>query len=378
MPMKVNKMKRIGIVSYNMHYNYSNYGSILQTYAMQEAIKLYSDDCTPVVIDYCPDNFFYSNPKNPLGLAGDIEQMYKQQNIDLKAVIENENKIQYFFHTKYNLSSHKYNSFNFNDSLEQECLAGYVCGSDAIWSIEYFKGFDRAYYASHPCMHKKSIAYAASFGETIFNEVLRAKMLSHMRNFNAIGLRESIEINTINMYTDIPVMRVLDPTLLIPTEMYKSIMRPQIINEPYLLLYSRRYNQQMNDIAKEIAGERGLAIIDISLYTNNDLNCKNQYCAGVEEFLSLVYYSQIVITNSLHGTIFSILMNKDFFVFSRIHGDRKIDELLSLLDLESRKVTGGNAEMFWNKCINYIDVSVLLDKYRKDSINFLKMALKHL
>ena len=67
------KTKRIGIVSYNIHYKYSNYGSVLQSYALQEALKLYTE-CTPLVIDYCPDNFLECDPLNPLNITENIEQ----------------------------------------------------------------------------------------------------------------------------------------------------------------------------------------------------------------------------------------------------------------------------------------------------------------
>ena len=76
------KTKRIGIVSYNIHYKYSNYGSVLQSYALQEALKLYTE-CTPLVIDYCPDNFLECDPLNPLNITENIEQAYDQQKIDL-------------------------------------------------------------------------------------------------------------------------------------------------------------------------------------------------------------------------------------------------------------------------------------------------------
>ena len=59
--MNEKKTKRIGIVSYNIHYKYSNYGSVLQSYAMQEVLKLYTC-CTPIIIDYCPDIFLKCFP----------------------------------------------------------------------------------------------------------------------------------------------------------------------------------------------------------------------------------------------------------------------------------------------------------------------------
>lgn len=365
------KTKQIGIVSYNIHYKYSNYGSVLQSYALQEALKLYTE-CTPLVIDYCPDNFLECDPLNPLNITEDIEQAYAQQHIDLKAIAENEEKIRHFIAARYHLSNGKYTSDTFNDSLQQENLNGYLCGSDAIWSIEYFKHFDKAFYGDHPCMQGRTVSYAASFGETVFDEKLREQMLLRMRNFKAIGLRESTEFDVITKNTDVHVEQVLDPTLLLPAEKYQAIMSERIIAEPYLLLYSRRQDTKMYDMAKKIAKEKGLTIVNISLHTDADFGCIYKYSAGVEEFLSLIHYAEIVITNSLHGSIFSVILRKQFFVFPRIHGDKKIDKFLTLLNLEDRKVVDAEQEIPWQQQIDYKSVMSLLENYREKSIHYLK------
>lgn len=369
------KIKRIGIVSYNIHYKYSNYGSILQSYALQETLKSYTD-CTPLILDYCPDNFLECDPLNPLNMADHIEQAYAQQQIDLKTIAENEQKIRHFIAANYNLSNRQYTSDTFNDSLQQEELDGYLCGSDAIWSIEYFKHFDKAFYGDHPCMQGRTIAYAASFGETVFDDELRSQMLQRMKNFKAIGLRESTEFDVITKNTDVCVEQVLDPTLLLPAEKYQTIMSKRIIAEPYLLVYSRRQDSNMYDLAKKIAKEKELTIVNISLHTDADFDCNYQYCAGVEEFLSLIHYAEIVITNSLHGTIFSVLLQKNFLVFPRIHGDRKIDKFLTLLNLEDHKVVDTAQEIPWQQPIDYKSVMPLLENYREKSINYLKYALE--
>lgn len=369
-------LRKIGIVSYNMHYNYSNYGSALQTFALQEAIKLYIDKCVPVVLDYCPDAFKDSNPRNPLSIKKNIEDYYTKQNINIKAVAENEDKFRNFFNTKYNISKHKYNRNNFEDSLLLENLDGYICGSDAIWSIEYFKCFDDAYYGNYPCMRKNNtVAYAASFGETVFDNELRKQMLTRMKNFRKIGLRESTEMDVIKQNVNVDVERVLDPTMLLPIQLYKNIMSPRLICEPYLLIYSRRYNEKINLIAKQIAEKKKWKIVEIGLRESEEYQHEMMYSAGIEEFLSLIYHSEIVLTNSLHGTIFSIIMKKNFWVFPRVHGDKKIDELLYLFNLEKRKISEYDECMQYSDIIDYDKVHMIIEEKKKESINFLVDAL---
>ena len=371
--MKVYQNKNVGIVSYNIHYRYSNYGSLLQTYALQEVIKLYSN-YNPVVIDYCPVAYEKCNPLNPLEVRDNIQEKYKESNIDLNSIIENEIKIKEFIKTRYNLSKHSYFLDNFNESLKKEELVGFICGSDAIWSIDYFGGFDPVYFGEYPCMKNRTITYASSFGETKFDEHLRKKMLLYMKNFNAIGVRESTEIESIRKYSNKYIERVLDPTLLLSIDVYKRLMVNQLINQPYLLIYSRREDKEMINLAKKIADKKGLRIINISLNVYKDRNFQHQYSAGVEEFLSLIYFADFVVTNSLHGTIFSVIMNKEFLSFPRINGNKKIDEFLKLVGLECRKVLKSSSVIDWDS-IKYEKINSIIDEHRNASITYLKNAL---
>ena len=372
----IKNKKKVGIVSYNIHYRYSNYGSILQSYALQESIKAYTE-YDPVVIDYCPPGFEKCCPLNPLEFTGDIERKYEERRIDIKGIAENEKKIKEFVNIRYNLSKGKYFSSNFNESWIKEDLNAYVCGSDAIWSTEFFGGFDSAFYGEYSCMKNRSFAYAASFGETSFDDKSRKKMLSYMNNFNMIGIRETIEINHIKKYTNKYIKRVVDPTLLLRVNDYLRIMSRQLIKEPYLLIYTRYNDENMNNFAKKIARDRRIKVISISLLVDKETDFTYLYKAGIEEFLSLIYYAEVIVTNSLHGTIFSVLMEKEFFSFPRIHGDRKIDEFLKMVNLKYRKMTGVTGIENYS-LINYKEVRAILNEYRNTSIEYLKQALSQI
>lgn len=368
-------MNRIGIVSYNMHYNYSNYGSILQTYALQQTLRD-KTEIEPVVIDYCPESFRNSHPGNPLSSIQDRQsEFYKACKFLLKDIERNEMKIRRFLSERYHCSSKTYYKENFQKTLEEEKLLGYICGSDAIWSYEYFQTFDDAFYGNYSCMRQSyTIAYAASFGETIFSEDQRQMMLKRMKNFKAIGVRESTEITEIAKAVDVPVRRVLDPTFLLDLEEYKQLMAPREIPAPYLVVYSRRYDPKLYKTAETISRKCGLKIVEISLDIRNVKKNIHRYSAGIEEFLSLIYYSDYVVTNSLHGTIFSILMKKDFYVYPRTHGEIKIKELLELLNISERKLTEPIKESEITS-IDYDLVHPILAEEISASIKFLHDAL---
>ena len=97
------------------------------------------------------------------------------------------------------------------------------------------------------------------------------------------------------------------------------------------------------------------------------------YEAGVEEFISLVKYSDCIVTNSFHGMILSIIYSKPFVVFSREQCDSKISELLDLLGINDRLFISG--EETEPKKKDFLSVHQIIKENRKKSLDFLKNSL---
>jgi hypothetical protein len=195
-----------------------------------------------------------------------------------------------------------------------------------------------------------------------------------LQNFKALAIRENQMIPIVKRYVNVPVQKVLDPTLLLYPEDYISITAKKQYNEPYLLLYARRYNEKMEDYARSLAAKKGWKIVEISLRaTNKDLGHEMRYDAGVEEFLSLIKNAEIVITNSFHGMIFSVQFKKPFIIFSREQCNTKIQELLDLFGINDRLLVTGNEPD--PLPIEYETVHSRIDSARKNSIEFLYKEL---
>ena len=105
-------------------------------------------------------------------------------------------------------------------------------------------------------MKKNSVAYAASFGDSHFEQDDYQKLNEKLKNFNAIGLRENQMIPYVASHVDVPVQRVIDPTLLLTSNAYDKIADERLENEKYLLLYARRYNPHMEAYAEKLAADR--------------------------------------------------------------------------------------------------------------------------
>ena len=367
-------MKRVGIVSYNMYGNFTNYGSALQTYALHKAINsIDPDNYESIVIDYCPDVLADKDILNPMRNMWDqnpdaLERCRKT----LPQIHKNYEKFKAFYNSQYTLNSQKYTSSNFNESLLKEGLDGYVCGSDTIFAVPEF-GFDDGFYANYPVMQRRSVAYAASFGDYDVPAEDLPELERRLSNFNAIALRENDKFSIVKSLTSNPLYKVIDPTLLLSSEAYNDLAMEPSYDFPYLLLYSRRGNVAMQDFAEKIAKENNWKIVEISLNAENADKHIMRYDAGVEEFLGLVKKAQMVVTNSFHGMIFAIQFNKPFYVFSRKLCDTKISELLEALHLSERLVI--NTEFSHTYYVDYIMVNNILKEYRKESIGVLRKEL---
>lgn len=369
-------MKNFGIVSYNIHCNFTNYGSALQSWALSQAInKIGNGRWQAKLIDYCPDILMDKDPLNPMKNMWDKdEESRKMCELSLPAIRENYKKFNDFYNQKFIKTQKTYTSKNFNEVVDDENIDGFVCGSDTIFCIDEF-GFDDGYYANYECMKNGyAISYAASFGDSHFNEDLYKILNNRLQNFKALGLRENAMVPYVKEHTNVDVTKVLDPTLLLQPEDYDKITYPTLEKEKYLLLYARRKNDKMSKYAEKIATENGWKIIEISLQATNANKHKMFYEAGVEEFLSLVKNAQFVVTNSFHGMIFSVQFKKQFVIFSREQCNTKISELLEMFGLSDRMLVNGDEK--YNKEINYEEVFNKINKERNNSIEFLKYQLE--
>lgn len=370
--------KKYGIVSYNLHCNFTNYGSALQQYALHRVVnELAPDEIESIIMDYCPDCLAEKDVLNPYKNMWDQdEESLNNAKKTLPAIKENWAKFNHFFETQYVLSNHKYTPKNFELSKEQEGLTGYICGSDTIWCIDEFCGFEPGYFAEFDVMKNASIAYAASFGDAKFEGDNLILLKQRMHNYRAIGVREDTNLALIKQECpNIMVQRVLDPTLLLTGKDYEPIIADKQLDEPYILLYTRRFNQEMENYAINLAKKCKCKIVEISLRAiNQEKGHIMRYDAGVEEFLSLIKHAEYVVTNSFHGAIFAIQLHKEFSIFSRQECDTKIDELLNLLGLSERKFVAASDEALQK--INYDNVEACLQQARKESLQFLQEALK--
>ena len=371
-------MKTFGIVSYNINCNFTNYGSALQSWALSQAIDRIGKDLgiRSMLIDYCPKVLEDCNVLNPFKRMWDTdEESRRMVKLTMPAIKENYKKFENFYTQRFRRTAKKYHDNDFNEVVLDEGIDGFVCGSDTIFCFTEFKGFVEGYYANFDCMRGRSVAYAASFGDPHFTEETYNTLNERLQNFKSIGLRENLMLDYVKNHTSIPVQRVVDPTLLLTSQDYETITAERVVSEKYLLLYSRRYNKKMEVFAEQMAKEKGLKIVEISLRaTNAEKGHIMMYEAGVEEFLSLIKCAECIVTNSFHGIIMSVQFRKLFYGFSREQCDNKTQELTVMMGLNNRMLVTGDEEC--PDTIDYDDVHQKIAATRESSILYLKNALQ--
>lgn len=370
-------MKNIGIVSYNINCNFTNYGSALQSWALSQSIDRIGATygIKSILINYCPKVLEDSDCLNPTKKMWDKDPETRGM-IDLlmPQIRENYQKFDDFYTNHFRMTRRKYYDEDFNEVVRDEIIDGFVCGSDTIFCIDEFKGFTEGYYANFDCMRGKSIAYAASFGDSHFTEHDYFTLNQRLNNFMAIGLREFDMLDYVRRHSDIRVEQTIDPTLLAEATLYDKITAAPQMEDPYILLYSRRHNSKMDAYAEKLAKEKGLKIVEISIRaTNAEKGHIMRYDAGVEEFLSLVKRAEYVVTNSFHGIIFATQLRTPFFCFSREQGDTKIGDVLNLFGLSNRIMVDGSEAI--SETINFDDVHQRIAVARETSEEYLKYAL---
>ena len=141
----------------------------------------------------------------------------------------------------------------------------------------------------------------------------------------------------------------------------------------YVLLYSVIHNEEMTKVAKAYAEKKGLKLVEICSGKDKNAEHKQILSYGPSEFLSAFIYAKTVITNSFHGTAFSIIFEKDFYVFDNKHGGSRITNVLSKAGLLERLIDRNIDQEY--KQIEYDSVKENFKGYVENSKEFIATAI---
>ena len=368
----VNRKKKIGLLTFHCAHNY---GAVLQAYALQEYIK--SLGCDVEILDYRPNEITQSYRIIP-------KLLIKSNSISskLKTIIKyfilfifqiciriwRRRLFLRFMHNKYHLSSSMYN-YEFNKNYDYDL---YIIGSDQVWNPTLTKGLNPIYFGDFDVSKfAKKVTYAASSSYYDFTEIQKKEIRKYLDNFYKLSVRENELSEYIESEFNKKAQVVLDPTLLVDIDVWNNIaIKPS--RERYLLTYI--IGSEVSDIAKQIAKERNLKIINISPIYKDVI--RNKKVFGPAEFVGLFKYAEYIVCSSFHGTVFSILYNKEFCsVGSGNHLDSRVKSLLHDLNLENRLIFNIKDKEKLQEPIDYRYVNTKLIELKKGSADFLNRVI---
>lgn len=353
----------------------NNYGGILQNYAMQEILRRMGHEVT--TLDVCCaeverkyDLHFF------LSIIKRFFQKYIRHDLHVICVnayeqISKNDKPQYY--------QQRFIDENIKvDQAGPEPLSeindvydGYVVGSDQVWRPCFSSSLSNFYLDFVRNANAKRIAYAVSFGvdnwEADEQKTLEISRLA--QKFDAISVREFSGIDLCKTYLGVRAERLIDPTALLTAEDYRNIYKKYSENreeEPYIASYFLDYSSEINNTLKEISKFLNLPIKKIGIRF-----------ASIESWLEGIDKASYVITDSFHGSMFSILFGKQFVSLgNKSRGMTRFDNLFSQLNLPNRLVNSEEEAINSLKTpIDYNCVHKLIAEERTRSLKFLD---KHL
>lgn len=350
-------MKKIGIVTIID----GNYGNRLQNYALQEYLK----ECGYDVVTLSNKE---PSEKDILTLK-------------IKSSIAGINRWVVRPYWRWEIFNYKFIRFRYYSSkLELANLVdefdAFIVGSDQVWNpILYY--FDADFMFLKFAGEEKRISYAASFGISSLPDDFESQFKEGLMGFSDISVRESDGADIVYNLTGKRVPVVLDPTMLIDAKAWSKLGNKSILKckTNYLLKYFLgERNHKVELEIEQYAKSMGLKIIDISRE-----KMKDEWRVGPKEFLWLIEHAQVVCTDSFHGSVFSILFQKQFWVFQRPYQkdtgsmNSRIYTLLNSFNLEERLVLAEGK--LSDQEIMYDKVCKLLSQRRKEGERFINAAL---
>lgn len=378
---------KIGILTQPL---YTNYGGLIQCYALQTALQRMGHETVVLQREFNRQYTFkgaciyYVKHIIKLLMGRKSSWHYYVSQERRNYIAKETNK---FTEAWINpRSKHCYSTEELADEVEHLHLDAIIVGSDQVWR-PYYSPCQPNYFLDFLDGRKdiKKLSYAASFGSDAwtFDEALTEQCGALLHQFDAVSVREESAIGLCKEHFGVEALHVLDPTMLLEKEDYRAACGQHLVGRGSLFCYVLDRSKEKREIITEIANRLKLESFESMPELPDDI-C-NLYgeidkCVypPVEAWLSAFDEAKMVITDSFHGTVFSIIFNKPFWVIGNEgRGMARFQSLLSQFGLENRMLAPSRLyEIDLNQSIDWGRVNRKREELKKLSLEFLETALK--
>ena len=372
---------KVGLITYHSAYNF---GSVLQAYATQETIKKLGHDVKIINYRMPSQKNFYSLFPKKLGIKRILINILMIPTVRKRVL--RQKKYEILFEKIFNLSE----EINEPEELEKfsDVFEIYVSGSDQVWnnkSNEYIGVDWKRYmgpYLLNFTAHKK-VSFASSPESMTKAEIEEIK--DELLKFNKISCREQHSSELLYDILNMRIETVLDPTLLLREKEWLNLASGwdnKYTKQKYIFYYVfkgvRGLNKDLKKICNLTKKRKMQVVTSVPLsYVIPRRNLINAIDADSNDFINLIYNAEYVITNSYHGTLFSVNFNKNFYSLQseKIEYSR-VEQMAKRLGFSERVIYNlDNVDLDSN--VDFKEINRNIDVYSKQSINYLNEALKN-
>lgn len=373
-----------------------NYGSLLQTYALQKALQSRNIKCENIDITNLSKiisvrkrkyyfSQFYNFPflKQKSGMLALLIRIRLNRKLKTNTAVRRQKHNQ--FRTEFFVMSRPYTDFA---ELTQNIggYTDYIVGSDQLWLPVNVVG--DYYTLSFVPDNINKVSYSTSFGVSVVQKRYKQQYIKFLNRINRLSVREKTGQKLVKELTGRDAELVCDPTLLLNKEEWLKLAVPPKtrIDGDYIFCYFLGTNIAHRKFAERLKAMTGYKIVSINhcdeyVKYSEKFADYAPYDVGPQEFLYLIRNAKYVLTDSFHGTVFSLVMNTPFFSFRRFKANKvstnsRIDTLLEVVGLTERILRGDeDVREVTSLEIDFNNVNSALENYRQKSDAFLMSAL---
>lgn len=335
--------KRVAIVT--VFNEYFNYGSFLQAFALQEYLHQHQ-----ISVDLI-EEFSFKRLKTKLRRL--MSKRLRRLRFNLVSFVV------------YTFANLKLNS------VYKKSVTSYyavILGSDEIWNLNNITFEHSPMFFGDDIKANRRISYAPSANGMTFDDFVNSPIEKDaLSRIEYLSARDPLTVDLVKAVTSRNVVEVLDPTFLIDWSRFEKTNT----KTNYILVYCYNLNAERIKLIEELAANLRAEIIVVGHYSDTSYET-----VVVDPFLFLGYIknARAVVTDSFHGTVFSIQYNKEFCSF--VEKNYKVGSVLEGFGLSTRNASlANNLTSLFDHKIDYVTVNSKMAEKKKVSIQFLNGAL---
>lgn len=363
---------KIGILTFP---NSKSYGAALQMFALYKICQDFGYD-TEIVNYY---NSWMKHNKHMSVGAGKNKVLFYGKQI-AQDLIHSYMKFRFM---RFENMMQKYPQLPFSDPQKLPSLAkrygAIICGSDQVWNPD-ITNKDLSYFLDFCGTYTTRISYAPSFGVEFLPQPYTEAVCRELKEFEFLSVREESGKKLIHELAGLDAKLVVDPTLLMDEKQWRNYERvySQAKGE-YILYYTIRSSRSLWMHCLELAKKTNMKILRIGSNVISKQFLKEdgvEYVCdiGPDQWLYLIHNASYVVTNSFHGTAFSVIYRKNFYLEFSSFTNSRLSNIVSLLGLKDRVLSDGVE--ITPSATDYSKTEKVLPELKAESMAFLENALK--